>query len=216
MGQRLEFYVGNDDDRYPSRIEDLTEEEILVAMPVNSKRVPVIPARGEHIYALAVGERCRYRFFAICRGTKVLDGNIPVLVLSRPDTVDRFQNRRFVRIKMSQQVRVTVINEDGSLAEPVLTYTIDLSGSGICFVMKEPVKVGLTVSMFIFGVPDGSNMDVLGEVIRSDATENAADERIYHVGVKFKHLSRPVVNRLVHYLFGVQRKYIAKGVEIYS
>ena len=43
LGQRVEFYVDADDTRYASRIEDITDDGLEVAMPISSKHVPVIP-----------------------------------------------------------------------------------------------------------------------------------------------------------------------------
>ena len=96
IGQRLEFFVDNDDERYTSRIEDLTPERVVVALPINKQHVPVIPRKGSKVYALAVGEQCRYRFFATYLGTARQDGRIPVWIVSRPEPVERHQNREFV------------------------------------------------------------------------------------------------------------------------
>ena len=41
IGQRIEFYVDDDEEKYSSRIEDITDKEIIAAMPVNRQRVPV-------------------------------------------------------------------------------------------------------------------------------------------------------------------------------
>ena len=68
VGQRVEFYLEDDDIRYTSRIEDITADRLVVAMPVDEKRRPIIPAPEEQLYGLAVGEKCRYRFFAIFKG----------------------------------------------------------------------------------------------------------------------------------------------------
>ena len=36
---------------------------------------------------------------------------------------------------------------------------------------------------------------------------------VYHIGASFQHLPRAVSNKLVHYLFDVQRKAIARGIK---
>ena len=40
IGQRVEFYLENDDTRYTSRIEDITQDSLVVAMPVDEKEHP--------------------------------------------------------------------------------------------------------------------------------------------------------------------------------
>ena len=72
IGQRMEFFVDNDEERYTSRIEDLTASRIVAALPVNKKGVPVIPRKGSKVYALAVGDQCRYRFFATYLGLSLI------------------------------------------------------------------------------------------------------------------------------------------------
>ena len=59
IGQRVEFYVEDSNERYTSRIEDMTEDQLVVAMPMDKKRVPVIPRPKEKLYALVVGSQCR-------------------------------------------------------------------------------------------------------------------------------------------------------------
>ena len=71
IGQRVEFYLENDNTRYASRIEDIVEGKVVVAMPMNSKHVPLIPRQGEKLYALAVGDRCRLRFSVVYRNQRI-------------------------------------------------------------------------------------------------------------------------------------------------
>ena len=47
IGQRLEIFFENSEEGtqgYTSRIEDITGDELVVAMPVDERRVPVIPS----------------------------------------------------------------------------------------------------------------------------------------------------------------------------
>ena len=114
IGQRMEFFVDNDEERYTSRIEDLTASRIVAALPVNKKGVPVIPRKGSKVYALAVGDQCRYRFFATYLGSARLDERIPVWLLTFPETVERHQNREFVRVRVDLRVRARLVGEDGT------------------------------------------------------------------------------------------------------
>ena len=63
IGQRVEFYVEADEARYTSRVEDITEDTLEVAMPMTRTGVPIIPRIGEKLYGVAVGNQCRFRFF---------------------------------------------------------------------------------------------------------------------------------------------------------
>jgi c-di-GMP-binding flagellar brake protein YcgR len=78
IGQRVEFYVEGDDNRYASRIEDINEDMLEVAMPMSRSGVPIIPREDEKIYGVAVGHQCRYRFFTTYKGKGRKDDRIPI------------------------------------------------------------------------------------------------------------------------------------------
>ena len=98
IGQRVEFYVEGDETRYASRIEDMTDDTLEVAMPMTRQGVPVIPKDNEKLYGVAVGNQCRFRFFTVFKGTGQKDDRIPVWYVSKPEKMERFQNREFVRV----------------------------------------------------------------------------------------------------------------------
>ena len=212
IGQRLEFFVDNDDERYTSRIEDLTPERIAAALPVNKQRVPVIPRKGSKVYALAVGEQCRYRFFATYLGTARQDGRLPVWLVSRPETVERHQNREFVRVRVDLRVRARLVAEDGSIGDAIETRSLNLSGNGIAIVMSQAVKVDSQMALEIFDIPNVGTLEIMGRVARCQCVMLDEEHAVYHVGLFLEHLSRRTLNAIVRYLFSEQRRAIAKGI----
>ena len=212
IGQRIEFYVENDDNRYASRIEDMTKKEIVAALPVNRQRVPIIPRTGSRIYALAVGDQCRYRFFSTYLGTSKVDGRIPVWRITRPETVERHQNREFVRVRVDLRVRARLVGDDGTIGDPIETRTIDLSGNGVAIVLKKPVKVDSQMALEIFDIPEVGTLEIMARVARCQQVMIDEEHAVYHVGALLEHLDRRTMNQVVRYLFTVQRKAIAKGI----
>ena len=212
IGQRVEFYVEDSDERYTSRIEDITETQIVAAMPMSRKRVPIIPRQNEKLYALAVGSQCRYRFFTTFQGTGHTDGRIPVWYISRPEAVERHQNREFVRVRVNLPVNVRLVDEEGTIHDPVETRLVDLSGSGACFSLDHAVKVDTKAGLELNGIPGTGAIEVMSRVARCSLIEREDGVRIYHIGVGFENFSRAVANKVVHYLFTVQRTTIAKGI----
>ena len=212
IGQRIEFYVENDDNRYASRIEDMTKDQIVAALPVNRQRVPIIPRKGTRIYALAVGEQCRYRFFSTYLGTKKIDGRIPAWMITRPETVERHQNREFVRVRVDLRVRVRLVGDDGTIGDPMETRTIDLSGNGVAIVLPKAVKVDSQMALEIFDIPEVGTLEIMARVARCQKVMLDEEHAIYHVGAYLEHLERRTMNQVVRYLFAVQRKAIAKGI----
>ena len=57
IGQRLAFFSDTSDEKYTSRIEDLSEKEIVAAMPMDRKRRPLLRSEERR-----VGKECRSRW----------------------------------------------------------------------------------------------------------------------------------------------------------
>lgn len=77
IGQRLEIFFENTEEGtpgYTSRIEDIVGDELIIAMPVDERLIPVIPRPGENLYVLAGGDGCHYRFFSVHRSHGRYDG----------------------------------------------------------------------------------------------------------------------------------------------
>lgn len=216
VGQRIELYTEDSDTRYSSRIEDITNDSLVLAMPVDSKRVPVIPRKGERIYTLAIGRQCRYRFFTVFKGAARQDGRIPVWHVTKPGTVERHQNREFVRVHINLPIRVRLVDLQGKIGDLIATRTIDLSGKGICFVLSHEVLVGSQAGIEIDNIPRLGTLEVMCRIARVTRIPLDLDEDlyIYHVGAEFQHLSRSVSNKVVNYIFEVQREDLAKGLDV--
>ncbi len=212
IGQRVEFYVDNDEKRYASRIEDITDEIIEVAMPMTRQGVPIIPKDGEKVYGVAVGHQCRYRFFTVFNGIGRKDDRIPIWYITMPEKVERFQNREFVRIKVNMTAKIRIVDEDGTIHDTEVVPVVDLSGSGICLALDHPIEPKIYASVELTGIPGAGNIDIMCRVVRCEPVERGDGTVIYHMGAAFQHLSRDIVNKLVRYLFSVQRANIAKGL----
>ncbi len=212
IGQRMEFYLEGSEERYSSRVEDIQEDSLVVAMPLNKKRVPIIPHTRERLYGLAVGDRCRYRFFSTFKKTGNLEGRIPVWYITVPETVERHQNRRFVRVRANLPIRVRLIDKEGKIGKAVDTRMIDISGTGVSFVLSKEIPTGIQAGLEIDNIPGIGTLEVMCKVARCNRVMLDEEHSVYHVGVQFQHLSRSVTNRIVRYTFTVQREAIAKGI----
>ncbi len=211
IGQRLEVFIDGREERFSSRIEDITDEELIAAMPFDKHRVPVIPRSGELVYMLAVGGSSRYRFLVRFRGVD-REGLVAVWRVAKPDTCEKFQDRAFVRVKVSLHTKVRLVDEEGCIEEPVVTQVVDLSGNGICFAWNSPIKVGTQAGLELNEIPGVGTLEVMSEVVRCTPVQRGDGEYVYHIGASFKHLSRSIANKIVRYVFDVQRKIIAKGI----
>jgi len=213
IGQRVEFYVDGDDNRYASRIEDMTKDTLEVAMPMSKSGVPIIPRENEKIYGVAVGNQCRYRFFTMFKGKGRKDERIPIWYITQPETLERFQNREFVRVKVNLKASVSIVDEDGTIHDSEVVPVVDLSGGGICLAFDHEVAKDTKAGLVLTGIPGVSTIDVMCRVVRCSPMERPDGMVIYHVGACFQHLPRATSNKIVRYLFAVQRANIAKGIK---
>lgn len=216
LGQRLEIFFENNEDGtpgYTSRVEDILEDEIVVAMPVDERLVPVIPHVGENLYVLAGGDGCHYRFFSVHRSHGRHDGRIPVLRISLPEVAERFQKRGLFRILVNLIATVRLVDADGTIDTPKRVPVVDLSGSGMSFVWPKTVPVDTEAALEINDIPGVGTIELMTRVIRSTRIEREDDTPIYHVGVKFQGISRSLRDQIVRYLFQVQRNQVERVKE---
>ena len=197
MGQRVEFYLEADDIRYTSRIEDITSDRLVVAMPVDEKRRPIIPAAGEQLYGLAVGEKCRYRFFSVFKG-KARDP-IPVWMITKPEVVERHQNRSFVRAAVRLPIQVRIIDTDGRESDLMKLYTTDVSGGGVSFIVPRHVRINSRASIVFTNFPNIGTLSVMARVVRLLPLEPS--DRGWQLGAHFLELDRGTMNKIVHFVF---------------
>ena len=216
LGQRLEIFFENNEDGtpgYTSRVEDILEDEIVVAMPVDERLVPVIPHVGENLYVLAGGDGCHYRFFSVHRSHGRHDGRIPVLRISLPEVAERFQKRGLFRILVNLIATVRLVDADGTIDTPKRVPVVDLSGSGMSFVWPKTVPVDTEAALEINDIPGVGTIELMTRVLRSTRIEREDDTPIYHVGVKFQGISRSLRDQIVRYLFQVQRNQVERVKE---
>ena len=212
IGQRLAFF-GSEGESYKSRIEDITPTALVVDMPVDSKRRPVIPQPGEHLYGAVYENQCQYRFFCVFK-KKGLQNSIPCWWITKPEQAERHQNREFVRVRVDLPIQVQVMDENGGFRQPQMTRTLDLSGNGLAFVLDRSVKTDSQVIMELRNLPEIGTLRIMGRVVRCTRVELADGDYIFQIGIRMMDLTRPIRNRLVHYIFEIQRKELAKGLDI--
>ena len=139
--------------------------------------------------------------------------NLPCWWITKPETVERHQNREFVRVRVDLPIQIQITDDDGGFLPPQTARVIDLSGNGVSFAFDRSVKVSSQVIMELRNLPNIGTLQVMGKVMRSDRIELVGGGAVYHIGVRMMNLTRPVRNRRVHYIFDIQRQELAKGLD---
>ncbi|ORU00384.1 type IV pilus assembly PilZ [Anaerovibrio sp. JC8] len=210
FGQRAQVSLMDDTRFYNSRIEDIKDNYMVLAMPIDDKHRPLIPEPGTNVICKVIDERCFYIFRAVFMDKGI--ENIPVWYISRPAEVEKAQHREFVRVKTSQPVVVRPVNAEGALEPMEITYTVDISGGGICIAFKRPLPVDSKVAIELDDIPNIGLLQLMCRVARC-AEIDVNGEKVYHIGTEFLSIDRNTQNRLVKFIFDLQRRGLAKGIE---
>ena len=209
VGQRLEIFTYNGEIGYKSRIEDITKDRLMVAMPTDEKGFTIIPSLGERLLCRATTTATSYVFFA-----NYLDKGrspIPVLFLTKPETVEKMQKREFVRVQVNRSIVIRPVDEEGALGDMVLTTTVDLSGGGVGIINDFPLPLDSMVAIEMANIPGIELLKLMGRVVRCVPVDSGGKKR-YRIGLRFLEFSRGDQNKMIRYIFDVQRKILAKGI----
>ncbi|MDQ0203759.1 flagellar brake protein [Pectinatus haikarae] len=212
IGQRVEISkIGDVDDEqsevYTSRVEDIKNDDVFLALPMDSMLRPVIPRAGQIIEGRIIEQNHIYSFTA--RYGHMDKKIIPVWKLTMNATVVKSQNREFVRIPAVVALKISVAAKDGSLGVPFRTDSVDMSGNGVSFLSAEPFPLGTILTVETTPIPSVGRIHTFVEVKRCAFLKNGEK---YLIGGRFTDLSKAIQNRLVKYLFSKQRELINKGI----
>ena len=209
IGARLTFFPLSTENGVASRVEDISGDRLMVAMPVNEKGVPILPLPGENMMCRIAGTGCYYKFNAV-----YLDKGkapIPVWFVRKPEFVEKVQNREFVRISVDYPVILRPLDENGAMGGMIFTKAVDISGGGLAVMNKTMLPLGSKAVLELDNIPGVGMLRITGRVVRCVKVD-AAGDNVFHVGFQFLDLSRQHQNRLVKFIFDIQRQSRAKGI----
>lgn len=211
-GMRLEFYTKDDEfERYESRILKLGARRLLVTVPKDRTGESLAIQPMSDFQALIVDKTCRYVFSTVFEQETMLDERV-AWAITKPANIIRYQNRSNVRVRTNLNLVVRTVDEEGVIGDPVKVPMIDLSGGGLCFVAERYVNPGTQIGVEIRNMPEVGSVEVMGRVVRCRPVDPTGKHPIYHVGVAFGELPRAVTNKIIRYIFSVQRQDLAKGI----
>ncbi|WP_196594667.1 flagellar brake protein [Pectinatus sottacetonis] len=214
VGQRVEITeIGKEkidiEETYTSRVEDIKDNEVSLALPVDYRLCPVIPLKNELIAGRIIEDECVYNFTA--HYNKISNIPIPVWIVNISDTVIKSQNREFVRVKTHLSLKLIITNSDGSMGEPFKAMSVDISGNGISFLTDKKIKLAAKLVLDTEPIPLVGRISTFVEVKRCSLTK---DKLHYLLGCKFINLPKQIQNKLVKHLFAKQRETINKGIKL--
>lgn len=185
---------------YLSVIQDIKDGELFIELPRQRERALVFHP-GEEVEVRVTGENACYVFT-----TKVLGkthDQIPLFRLAPPGSLQRIQQRKFVRFPVVLDVFYTQLPEEKKRRSRYQKGTsVDLSGGGIRLVVSEPVKEG-TLLQLRFSLPLKKGIKEIkteGKVVRSWKSEKDGVAR-HEIAVEFTGIGRTQQDYIVNFIF---------------
>ena len=136
IGQLVSIEVDEDNGatkRYPSRIEDFDAHTLSLTSPLKNRK-PVYLPTGSSVNIWYQDSLAAYTFKASVIRNK--DEGLALLVITKPDKVNRIQKRKFVRVNCNINVLLGFKDLVGNI-ENLSCVTRDLSAGGMMLVLPK-------------------------------------------------------------------------------
>ncbi|MDK2784234.1 MAG: hypothetical protein PWQ41_801 [Bacillota bacterium] len=207
LNQKVEIEKIKDDGReiYPSYIVAIDDNTISLAAPLS----------GGYVVFFAVGEPVRVYAGRIAFSSEVVARKFfpdPLLIVSRPEVLEKVQRRSFVRLEASLPAVVRVYEATaggpGQAMEEVKTYTLDVSGGGALLAFPHALPPETPLELTI-SLPD-EKISCQAKVKRVE--EGTASDRPARLGVEFTAISPRDQDKIVKFIFERQRELRQKGL----
>ncbi len=210
--QDVYLYPKNDSLARTGKITEITDDYLAITMAMTTKDYLDAPNSGDALQCAVAGDNCVYRFSTAYRSSTPLpDHN---WYLTKPDYVDRQQNRRFVRVPTQLPIRVKLTNNYGGLKNAMETTLVDISGNGICFVSEKENPIDGKIAIEIADLPIIGTLQTNAVVKRCDVVVVPSGQ-VYHIGAYFgDDLRKGQEDKLIRCVFELQRKYLERGMGI--
>lgn len=205
IGMRITIEVQreNIEHFFPSKIEDIKLDYVVLSMPMKKGR----------IFFVGIDEKINIYFSKrgsfYCMEGIVRDKQyspIPVITMYSLSPPYKKQKRSYFRLKTSCTIHIKLKGSDDWLQ----AYTRDISAGGIKFSHSAPIKKGSIIEVVI--------PDILGETILKAAVvrtekNNIRNVNVHDIAIKFVDIEEAMRDKIVKYILTKQRELRSKGVE---
>lgn len=192
-----------EEDMYKASVQDITESEILITIPINNSIYLTLNegVELEQFFYDKKGNFFTYKTKVIRRYT---EKEIPFYRLSKPYDVKKIQRRDYFRVNIIQIINYIKeaelqkdIRREENYEDALL---LDLSGGGMRIKVKE--KLSFNDSIISNLNYENEKVVIKGRVVRIEKTE---DKR-YIYGIDFKDIDNSTREKIIRIVFKIMRK----------
>lgn len=205
-----------------SQVEDITEDDIKMAMPIEKGRIVL----------LSTGLRYEFCFYTKtglfrCEGevqNRYKSGNIFMVSVVVKSQLERHQRREFYRLACLLDITYKLVKKETDIYNIVESknefmnsgdilkgIVLDISGGGLRFICDNKIEIG-TYICFMLQIELNNQVRVLsefGKVISSERIETD-QERKYEIRIKYEYLDKKDQEMIIKYVFETERKKVNK------
>ena len=199
----LETVTLMEETEFITRIEKIESNVITVLSPICKGAILRIPTNSRVVIIVFTGDKVYKAKGGAIDNFK--EGNFHLSKIEITTEVERFERRNYYRLSIMKPVRIMKTDSE----DIVEGKTMDISGGGMQLKSEEKLYKGqkLLVEVEI----DGEFLELDGEVVSIVPGINHHDEKY---GIKFLELGDKVVDKIVSYIFSVQRDRIRNDKKV--
>lgn len=196
-------YDGEYTGRYRTKVEEVGERILSIGVPVADRQF--VPLReGTELQITFGDETSVYSFRS--RIIRRIAVPIPTFILEFPNQITKIQRRQYVRVPYVNALKYLIIERDG-VSEERNGFIINLSGGGMLF--KSSLPVVEKAIIIIKTKLDRAEVEIPAMVIRCNCDDERND---FVISVQFHEISERLRDRIVRFVFEVQREMLKKGL----
>ncbi|ABZ85251.1 type iv pilus assembly protein pilz [Heliomicrobium modesticaldum Ice1] len=194
---------------YKSRIEDMGEDTLALALPF--KEGQLIPLHvGEQLIFYKVSENGVWVYQTVIQSRRSTP--LPVIIVKKPIRADKVQRRNFYRFPITVATQYCkqekdVDPKDWTWYKGVIR---NFSGGGVCLTVKEQLHVG---DKIMVDLPLGKDQLRVGGQVKRSHVEGTGKDVAYVLGVEFLNISRGEQERVIQFIFARQRELRSQGIQ---
>lgn len=198
----VEFKSAKYSDIYLSKVADFVKSGIVIT-GLYEHGTPLSANKGDKIKVYFTTERAAYEFDSVV--LQRIKKPIYFILIKRPEEFKRIQRRDYFRLELDSIVKIQREKKNGS-AKKREVRMLDISGGGIQIKTKADYDEGDLIKISFKNLLDLSDL-VKGEIVRKE--KESFDS--YKYGVKFIDLNRADREKIIQWIFSLQRQLRKKG-----
>lgn len=197
LNNRLEIIWG--EKIYKSIVQDVSDNFFSISIPmIEHEYLPI--ELGTTISIVHYDERGNLFQYESTVIKRVIENNLPQLIMSQPVNIRKIQRRSFVRVSMLQVIEYGKIKFKDVDKLNKKAFLMDLSGGGMRIKVKDELQKGDKIAARI--VYENTEYTVKGEVVRIELTTDRQRE----CGINFNHINENTRENIIKIVFDVMRK----------